>query len=154
MTVDKMQVATDLWCAHKEALVQAEQDLNRYASQVGGGQGGELYKRQIAVLNNLLKLVKTYEALKQTPPGKLLSVQAGSVVIVRMGIDNEKRSYFIHDGFCADPLQWSLKYPSSSSVRLGDMKTFGGLKVGDTYVSYEGRVGDQAKSTNHVIEIL
>lgn len=154
MTVDKMQVMIDLLSAHKEALLQAEQDFNRYSSQVDGGQGREVYKRQIDVLNNLRKLVKTYEVLKQAPPAKLSAAQVGSVVVVRMGINNEKRSYFIHDGFYADPLQWNLKYPSCSSVRLGDMKTFGGLKVGDTYVSDEGRAGDQVKSTNHVIEIL
>ena len=153
MTVDKMQVTIDLLSAHKEALVQAEQDFNRYSSQVDGGQGGEVYKRQIDVLNNLRKLVKTYEVLKQAPSAKLSAAQVDSVAVVRMGINNEKRSFFVHGGFYADPLQWNLK-SSSSSVRLGDMKTFGGLQVGDTFVSYEGRAGDQAKSTNHVIEIL
>ncbi len=157
MTIDKKQIINDLLLAHKEALVQAETDLCRYNSQPAIGQEGNFCKAQKSAretLNHLHKLIQTYELLEQAVPGRLSSAQVGSVVVVRMGINNEIRSYFIHDGFLVDPRQWSLRYPSASTVRLGDLKTFGGLKVGDIYTSDEGRAGDEVKSKNHVIDIL
>lgn len=157
MIIDKKQIVNDLLLAHKEALVQAETDLSRYNYQPPVGQECNFYKAQKSAtetLNHLHKLIKTYESLKQTVPGKLSRAQVGSVVVVRMGINNEMRSYFIHDGLLIDPRQWNLRSPSASMVRLGDLNTFGGLRVGDTYTSDEGRAGDEVKSKNHVIDIL
>lgn len=157
MTIDKKQILTDLFLSHKEALAQVEEDFNRYHPNPSTCQDESLHKTQknsANALNSLRKIVKSYELLAQKVPGKLSSAQVGSVVVVRMGINNEKRSYFIHNGFLIDPMRWHLRYPSASNVCLGDMQTFGGLKVGDTYVSYEGRTGDEIKSTNHVVEIL
>ncbi len=156
MTMDKKQIVADLVRAHKDALAQATDNFDRYYSQPIDGQEDGFYrlrKTAIDTLNNLRELVKTYEALQHENPGKHSSARVGSVVVVRMGINNEKRSYFIHNGFLADPKEWQRRYPSALAVRLGDMQTFG-LKVGDSYFSYEGRPGDEVKSNNQVIEIF